>query len=122
VLLCLQPGVVAIGLVLNITHDRRAAFESFMETQGRPNTKILDPSLLKTPAASRPAYLPAAYAIISPALSPIYNDRIQNMDMLPIPCVPLETSCSFVFLDQVFVHSVLALAVDLAPPCSRILQ
>jgi hypothetical protein len=76
-----------IALVLNVTDERRPAYEDFMSTQDVRNKRILEPSFFKAPAANRSSYLPVPYLLFSPVLDPLYSDRIPNMDVLPIPCV-----------------------------------
>lgn len=82
-----QYGLEAIGLVLNVTDDKRAAYEEFMQTQPTFQTSgITKPKLTLplSPQSPAPAYLPIMYTMLGSSLAR-YGPALQNMDMLPLP-------------------------------------
>lgn len=87
----LQPGLEAIVLVANLTHDKRASYESFMATQGVSYSAIAEPGLLKSRAADRPSYMPIQYITVAESLGGIYALLLQNMDVESIPWVLLSS-------------------------------
>ena len=75
---------------MNITDDRRDAYESFLSTEGPPivrnNNRIRSSNVFASgPTARAPVYMPITYAWLNDSVPAVFGDILANMDVLTIP-------------------------------------
>lgn len=93
-----QPGLTSITLVMNVTSNKRAAYESFVASQPVTYTGGIIAPVIGVSSelqSQQPAYLPAMYNLLPPALL-LLESSLQNVDILPIPYVPRVFDCTIV--------------------------
>lgn len=84
----LQPGMVMLNLIANVSEAKRSSFEAFMATQVGIERSTISPFPAFRPSApsgNASSYLPFMFGTPFPQLSTAIWDLVQTADALSIP-------------------------------------